>query len=342
MEKKNILISFVVPCYNSASYMNRCIDSLLVSKDDVEIIIVDDGSKDDTGKIADTYEKRYPQTIRAVHKENGGHGSGVNTGLKLAKGEYFKVVDSDDWLDETSLHTLIKKIKEVNKNKQNVDLFINNYVYDHLYEHKQKTINFSNVFPENKLFTWEDTGHFRSSQYIIMHSLVYKTEVLRAAKLMLPEHTFYADNIVAYQPLPYVKTMCYLNIDLYHYFIGRADQSVNEKVMMGRVDQQIRVTKLIIDAVNLNKLTSKKLKNYLIKYISMMLVITEIYLLMIGDEVSLNKKNDIWLYIKQKDPNLYNVLMHKTLSGLCKGYGKISNYIILKGYQGARYLFKFN
>jgi glycosyltransferase involved in cell wall biosynthesis len=342
MEKKNILISFVVPCYNSADYMARCIDSLLVVKNDVEIIIVDDGSKDNTGKIADEYAKKYPTVISAVHKENGGHGSGVNTGLRLAKGEYFKVVDSDDWLDKESLLVLIKKIKEVNSSHQNVDLFINNYVYDHLYEHKQKTINFSNVFPDNQIVGWQDTGHFRSSQYIIMHTLVYKTTILRDAHLLLPEHTFYVDNIVAYQPLPYVKTMCYLNIDLYHYFIGREDQSVNEKVMIGRVDQQIRVTKLIIDAVDLNKLKNRKLKNYLIKYISMMLVITEIYLLMIGDDEALKKKNDLWLYVRDKDLNLYNTLMHKTLSGLCKGYGKITNFIILKGYQGARHLFKFN
>ena len=95
-------ITFTVPCYNSQDYMERCIESLLPGGEDVEIIIVDDGSKDATGEIADYYERQYPSIVKAVHKENGGHGSGVNAGLKRASGMYFKVVDSDDWLDETA------------------------------------------------------------------------------------------------------------------------------------------------------------------------------------------------------------------------------------------------
>ena len=109
--KTKKLISFVVPCYNSESYMERCINTLLKGKEDVEIIIVNDGSTDKTKKIADGYKKRYPKIIKAIHKINGGHGSGVNAGLKEASGKYFKVVDSDDWLDEEALIKLINKIK---------------------------------------------------------------------------------------------------------------------------------------------------------------------------------------------------------------------------------------
>lgn len=92
------LISFAVPSYNSQAYLNKCIDSLLVGGDDVEIIIVNDGSKDNTAAIADEYAAKYPDIVKAVHKPNGGHGSGVNAGLKIATGIYYKVVDSDDWL----------------------------------------------------------------------------------------------------------------------------------------------------------------------------------------------------------------------------------------------------
>lgn len=94
------LLSIAVPCYNSEDYMRHCIETLLPGGEDVEIIIVDDGStKDRTAEIADEYAAKYPGIVKAVHQENGGHGEAVNTGLRNATGLYFKVVDSDDWLD---------------------------------------------------------------------------------------------------------------------------------------------------------------------------------------------------------------------------------------------------
>ena len=126
------LISFTVPCYNSQSYMRKCVDSLLTGGDDVEIIIVNDGSKDDTINIANEYAEKYPSIVRVIDKENGGHGSGVNAGLRLAQGLYYKVVDSDDWLDEEALTKLIAKIKEHLEEGNVPDLYITNFIYDHV------------------------------------------------------------------------------------------------------------------------------------------------------------------------------------------------------------------
>ncbi len=334
-------ISFVVPCYNSEAYMERCIDSLLINDEAIEIIIVNDGSTDQTKKIADRYVKKYPSIVKAIHKENGGHGSGVNAGLKEAKGDYFKVVDSDDWLDSECLKKLLKKIKT---NREKPDLIVCNYIYDHFYEKKQKVMAFNNVFKENKLSTWDDLGFFRVSQYLIMHSLIYKTSVLKKCKLELPEHTFYVDNLVAYQPLPFVKRILYLNLDLYHYFIGREDQSVNEKVMITRVDQQIKVTKLILSSFNLNevKTKSKKLCRYMLRMCSMMIVISSIYLIMINDKEALEKRKALWSYIKNIDRKLYRKLRFLNLAGLTYLPGKIGNFITLKGYKLSKKIFKFN
>ena len=94
------LLSIAIPCYNSAGYMRKCIDSLLPGGEDVEIIIVNDGSSDNTPDIAEEYRERFPGIIKVVNKENGGHGSAVNAGLEQARGLYFKVVDSDDWRSE--------------------------------------------------------------------------------------------------------------------------------------------------------------------------------------------------------------------------------------------------
>ena len=93
------ILSVAIPCYNSQDYMRHCVETLLSGGDKVEILIIDDGSKDDTGKIADEYEKKYPTIVKAIQKENGGHGSGVMAGIRNGTGLYYKVVDSDDWVE---------------------------------------------------------------------------------------------------------------------------------------------------------------------------------------------------------------------------------------------------
>ena len=118
--------------------MERCIDTLLTADEQVEIIIVDDGSTDRTGEIADNYAQNYPEIVQVIHQENGGHGAGVNAGIAQASGKYFKVVDSDDWLDPGELNKLLRKIKEWEKQQMTVDLIICNYLYDHFYENKVK------------------------------------------------------------------------------------------------------------------------------------------------------------------------------------------------------------
>lgn len=114
-------------------------------------------------------------------------------------------------------------------------------------------MNYENIFPVEKVCGWNEIGHFRPSQYLIMHALMFRTQVLRESGVKLPEHTFYVDNLFSYQPLPYAKTLYYMDLDLYHYYLGRDDQSVNEKVLMKRIDQQIKVTELVAKSVDLHE-----------------------------------------------------------------------------------------
>ena len=246
MEK---LITFAVPCYNSAAYMDHCIETILQGGEDIEIILVDDGStKDDTPAICDRYAAEYPDIVKAIHQENGGHGEGVNQGIRNARGIYYKVVDSDDWLDTDALAKVMAKLREFAAMPAPVDLLIANYVYEHVEDNTQKVMGYKNVFPTDQIITWDSIHRFRASQYLLMHSVIYRTQLLRDCGLELPKHTFYVDNIFVYQPLPFVKTLYYMDLDLYRYFIGRADQSVNESVMAGRIDQQVRVTRHMIEA----------------------------------------------------------------------------------------------
>ena len=209
------LITFAVPCYKSAAYLDHCVQTLLEGGDDIEIILVDDGStKDDTPAICDRYQEQYPDIVRAIHQPNGGHGEGVNQGIRNARGFYYKVVDSDDWVDVDALHAGLDKLRQFNKDGRPVDMMIANYVYEHVEDHTQKVMRYTNVFPVGRMFTWEQIGRFRPSQYLLMHSVIYRTQLLRDCGLELPKHTFYVDNICVYQPLPMVRNMYYMDVDL--------------------------------------------------------------------------------------------------------------------------------
>ena len=322
------LISFVIPCYNSESYMQKAIDSLIIAKKDIEIIIVNDGSKDNTIKIAKEYQKKYPDTIKVIDKENGGHGSGVNAGLKMSTGKYFKVVDSDDWVDEYSLKEVIITLKKID-----VDMLVVNYVYEK--EGTSKEMGYQKVLPENKIFTWEEVGKFKVSKYLLMHSVIYKTSILKECKLSLPEHTFYVDNIFVYYPLPYVKTIYYLNVPFYRYFIGRSDQSVNESVMISRVDQQIKITKMMIDFFDPFKIEPKNLRKYLIHYLDIMMTVSTILCKLAKTKEADEKIEDLWTYSENKNKMVGKKLKVARLA-------KMPRAISIPGYKLARKIFKFN
>ena len=342
-------LTFTVPCYNSESYMRRCVDSLLCFGKDAEIILIDDGSTDGTGEIADEYQNRFPDIVKTVHKENGGHGSGVNKGLEMAEGLYFKVVDSDDWLDPEACQKLLFRIRELcgggrYEFAENIpDLFICNYVYDHLDEGSSRVMDYRNVFPDEKMCTWNSIGRFKPSQYLIMHSLIFRTEVLRKSNVKLPEHTFYVDNLFSYQPLPYADNLYYMDIDLYHYYLGREDQSVNEKVLMKRIDQQIRVTEMVARCVDLKKVRKvyPKLASYMTRNISIMLSISSIHLLLIQTDEARSKRKEIWKNIRQHDKRLYYRLRYSTLSGLTYLPGRLGGRLTIGGYRFARKIYQF-
>ena len=339
------LITFAVPCYNSAAYMDHCVRTLLTGGDDIEIILVDDGStKDDTPAICDRYQAEYPDIVRAIHQENGGHGEGVNQGLRHAQGMYYKVVDSDDWLDEAALKAVLDKLRAFAGAEQPLDLFIANYVYEHVEDNTQKVMKYTNVFPEGRVFTWNEIGRFRPSQYLLMHSVIYRTQLLRDCNLELPKHTFYVDNIFVYQPLPYVKNMYYLDVDLYRYFIGRSDQSVNEKVMVTRVDQQLRVTYQMIDSHDLRQVSAehKKLGRYMFNYLAMMMAISSIFLVIDSSPEALGKRTQLWEYLRTVDSGIYHKMKYRAVSAFTAFPGYQGRKLSVGLYRLARKIYKFN
>ncbi|PKM51779.1 MAG: glycosyl transferase [Firmicutes bacterium HGW-Firmicutes-7] len=341
-------ITFVVPSYNSEAYLERCIKSLLPGGEDVEIIIVNDGSTDNTGKMADMYASLFPNIVQAIHKENGGHGSGVNVGIERASGIYLKVVDSDDWVDEGSYLILLNKIKEiVEYSDTTIDLFVSNYVYNRLDQGVFHQINYRNVFDSNEISTWDDIKYFTVSQYFVMHSLTFRTDILRAAGVKLPEHTFYVDNIFAYQPLPYVKKLMYLDIDFYQYYIGREDQSVNEKSMIKRIDQQFTVTRIVLNSYNIKEIKeikkrSPKIAKYMMRHISILILVTSILCSLSNSNEYKSEMKKLWIELRNIDKSLYKQVKYFSLNVVSTLPEPISKKVSISCYRFAKRKYMFS
>jgi glycosyltransferase involved in cell wall biosynthesis len=322
--------------------MEKCIESLLPGGEDVEILVVDDGSVDATPDIADSYAAKYPQIVKAIHQENGGHGEAVNTGIRNANGLFFKVVDSDDWVDLEAYQKILACLRELSGLRENVDMLISNFVYEKDGAKHKKVSRYKSALPENQIFTWDDVKRFHKGQYILMHSVIYRTQLLRESGLILPRHTFYVDNIFVYVPLPYVKNMFYLDVDFYRYFIGREDQSVNEAVMIKRIDQQIKVNKLMLDTVDLWHLPDRKLRKYMINYLEIITVVSTIMCIRSNTEENLMKKRELWKYIKQKDLRLFHRLRNGILGQTINLPGKSGRKISVAVYKISQKVIGFN
>ena len=337
-------ISFAIPCYNSEAYMEKCIDSLLVGGEDVEILVVNDGSSDRTAEIADAYAKKYPTIVKAIHQENGGHGEAVNAGIRNASGLYFKVVDSDDWVNAEAYEQILKTLEELIRGPKTVDLLISNFVYEKQGVARKKVMQYRHCLPVNEIFEW-DKVRMPKGKYLLMHSMIYRTELLHECGLELPKHTFYVDNLFAFEPLPYVQNMYYLDVNFYRYYIGRADQSVNEKVMTGRIDQQIRVNKRMVDYFSEKKgavTSNKPMSRYMLSYLDIITTVSSILLIRIGTQEALEKKKELLEYIRQKDKKMYRKLRYGLLGNCMNLPGRTGRWISVEGYKICQKFFGFN
>jgi len=336
------ILSIAVPCYNSAGYMKKCIDSLIVGGDDVEILIINDGSSDDTAVIADSYETRYPNIAKAIHQENLGHGGAVNTGLANATGLFFKVVDSDDWLDRASFLQVIAKLKALHMAGQSPDMLVCNYVYECAAKNTNYVMKYRSVFPQDRILDWSDVGRFSISQFLAMHAVIYRRDLLLDCGLQLPHHTFYVDNLFVYQPLPFVKTLYYMDVNLYRYLIGREGQSVDEQNMIQRIDQQIKVNKLMIAAYRMNEIPNPRLRCYMESCLLMVTTVTSIICNISKNPENITKKEDVWKFLREYDEGLYFKLRRRLLGILLRIPGPVGRKTTAGVYRVAQKIYKFN
>ena len=343
MQEKKTL-TFVVPAYNMTEYLERCVMSLIAAKrnDDIEVLIVDDGSSDGTLEMAQKFEARYPGIMRAIHQENKGHGGAVNTGIAAASGMYVKVVDADDWVGPESLEQVMAVLREEADSTEPIDMLVTNYVYDKVGKRNKHVVNFRHAMKAGERLAWNDLGHFGLAEYILMHALTYRTAVVRESGMQLPEHTFYVDFIYAYQPFPWVKTMKYLDTPFYHYFIGRDGQSVQTDVMIRRVDQLRLVNQCMVRATPERDTVPDGLYRYMIHFLAIESSVASVFMILSRDPENYEKKKDMWDDIKAYSPTIYKDVRKKAMSRALNLRGSIGRFVIRKGYFVAEHVVGFN
>ena len=221
---------------------------------------------------------KVPSIVKAVHQENGGHGTAVMKGPENADGTYYKEVDSDDWVDADALKALLKQLRRFEELGTRAGPRHHQLRVRARGGRQAELVSYE-ALPKNKIFTWDEIGHFPSEQ-VPAHALAHataRTSCATAASPM-PPHTFYVDNIYAYVPFPRCKTLYYLDVDLYRYFIGREDQSVNEKVLTSRIDHYWRVARIMMKSYHLyDDIKSAKLRSYMLSYFTIIMAICSVF-----------------------------------------------------------------
>lgn len=348
----DIILTIAVPAYNASQFLARTLDPFLELDADfqhyLEVIIVNDGSTDNTGAIADEYVQKCPQLFRAVHKTNGGHGSGVNYGIEHGKGMYYYVLDADDWLDVEALEKVLTRLLDMRTDylcgisEHIPDLFLVDYTYENI-EKGRSRMRLNKQVPVEKFFKFSETKQFGLTTYLTMHSMIYRMDILHQCKLKLPEHCFYVDNLLAYIPLPYCEYFYYYPKELYHYEVGRDDQSVNERNLIKRIDQQLKITRILTEAYHLYTdldAEQEQLRNYLLHYLAAMYTVSTVHLLLINTAEAKAKKQALWNDLKAYDAQMFKKVKHTT-ANFCLNL-PLDNKLLIAGYRLVKGLLKFN
>lgn len=238
---QNKILTVSIAAYNAHKYIDECISSLIGIKnfDKLDIILVDDGSKDDTYNLAKVYEEKFPNSIKVIKKENGGWGSTINTSLKLANGKYFKALDVDDLFYTANLDEFIDYL-----DNSNTDIVSSSYSFYYVGKDKYEVIN---------NYKYE------------MHSLTFKTSMLKEKNITITEKCFYADVEVSLKGIKYAKTFAKFNKPIYIYSIGIGEQSILDNSFKKNIDQHFTILKNLITndyvEVNENDSFDEEIKN---------------------------------------------------------------------------------
>mgnify|MGYP002672780489 FL=1 len=234
------LLTISIAAYNVEKTIEECLDSFLPCKhlNDLEILVINDGSHDRTAEIVAGYEKKYPKSIHLVNKENGGHGSTLNKSLELASGKFYKAVDGDDWVDASELDRLCDCLE-----KTEADLVVDRY--KEVYPDHTQVVDLGKGYALGKVYSFDElfTGKKCGETIFAMHSSTIRTERLRAVGMKIQEHCFYADNELDFYIVLAAETVLFTDTCAYQYRLGSAGQSVSPEGIFNHIEDLIKITR---------------------------------------------------------------------------------------------------
>lgn len=241
------ILTISIAAYNSEKYIAKCLDSLTSCKtlDKLEVFVINDGSMDSTQMIAEQYQKKYPDSIIVVNKENGGHGSTINYSIKQASGRYFKLVDADDWVESEGLDKLVGFLENTT-----VDLVLNPYTHVNPEGETIKTtpsVKSTNIIEYGKEY---DLNKISDVINYYIHTSTLRTEIVKQIGKPITEHCYYVDNEYILYSVPHVHTVVALDYAIYRYLYGTPEQSVNPENWIRRRNERLQVTHNLIQFYN--------------------------------------------------------------------------------------------
>lgn len=235
------LLTIAVPAYNMETYLGRCLDSILLDeiKEYLEVLLVNDGSKDNTLAIAQNYEQKYPDILKVIDKPNGGWGTAINKAIELASGKYFKILDSDDWFDSNALVGFIGLLDTID-----VDLVATSFSYEYT-----SGGNKNDIYPIelcNRVIQFDDyLRQNNHDKHLPMATITFRTKLLQNNHITVAEK-YYADIDYNLTPLFFVKTIFFSQINLYKYWIGREGQSTSLEGYSSHIDDFLKMSQKIV------------------------------------------------------------------------------------------------
>lgn len=313
------ILTVVVPTYNAEEYLRDNLESFCIERllTDIDILVINDGSSDDSLDIVQEYVSRYPDTYRVITKENGGHGSGINWGIRHAVGKYFKVVDADDWVDQDAFVKLVETLKDCNS-----DIVYSGFLWAFDLGQDDKAM-FQTKAESKKPFENVEYGKeywfdaIADQLYIKMHNLTIKTDILKENGITVDENCFYVDAEYIVYPIPYISTVCFMKEFVYLYRIGRVGQSVGiEKMQRNEKNYDRVISSLLTFYSRLGKEIpcSNEKRNYIASIISR--VVAGKIKIMLSFPTSRDKKQELQLFdeqLKASYPEIYTMNINKAV-----------------------------